>query len=266
MRLKDKIILITGASKGIGRALAVGIAREGANVIVNYCSDESGARAVAREIEGFGRKSEIIRADIGKVEEIESMFARVRSSFGRIDTLINNAGITGWTSLFEITREKWDAVLDTNLRGTFFCALEAAKIMRGQGGGSIVNVSSNCAELGVKNLVAYAASKGGIHALTKQLAVELAPFKIRVNTFAPGPIKIERNLRDDPDFEKAWGSMVPMGRVGEPDEMIGPAVFLASEESSYMTGQTFFVDGGWTAQGKIPETNMDAALKLNSRA
>jgi glucose 1-dehydrogenase len=114
--------------------------------------------------------------------------------------------------------------------------------------------------------VAYAASKGGIHALTKQLAVELAPFKIRVNTFAPGPVKIERNLRDDPNFETAWGGMVPLGRVGEPEEMIGPAVFLASEESSYMTGQTFFVDGGWTVQGKIPEANMDAALKLNRSA
>jgi glucose 1-dehydrogenase len=266
VRLKDKIILITGASKGIGRALALGMAREGADVVVNYHSDEAGARAVAREIEALGRKSEIVQANISKVEQIQSLFARVRDSFGRLDALINNAGVTGWTSLFEVTEEKWDEVLDTNLRGTFFCALDAARMMRAQGGGSIINISSNCAELGVKNLVAYAASKGGIHALTKQLAVELAPFRIRVNTFAPGPIKIERNLRDDPNFEKAWGGVVPLGRVGEPEEMIGPAVFLASEESSYMTGQTFFVDGGWTVQGKIPEANMDAALKLNRSA
>ncbi len=263
MRLRDKIILITGASKGIGRALALGVAREGADVVVNYNTDEAGARAVAREIESLGRKSEIIRANIGVVAEIRSLFARVDDRFGRLDVLINNAGITGWTSLFEVTEEKWDEVLETNLRGTFFCALEAAKMMRAQGGGSIINVSTNCAELGVKNLVAYAASKGGIHALTKQLAIELASFNIRVNTFAPGPIKIERNLRDDPNFESAWGGVVPLGRVGEPEEMVGPAVFLASGESSYMTGQTFFVDGGWTVQGKIPEANLEAALKQN---
>jgi glucose 1-dehydrogenase len=263
MRLKDKIILVTGASKGIGRALAIGVAREGADVLVNYNSDKEGARSVAREIEALGRKSEIVQANIADVAQIRHLFARARDRFGRLDVLINNAGITGWTSLFEVTEEKWDEVINTNLRGTFFCSLEAAKIMRELRGGSIINISTNCAQLGVKNLVAYASGKGGIHAMTKQLAVELAQFKIRVNTFAPGPIKIERNLRDDPNFEKAWGGVVPLGRVGEPEEMIGPAVFLASDDSSFMTGQTFFVDGGWTVQGKIPEGNMDAALKQN---
>lgn len=263
VRLKGKIILVTGASKGIGRALAMGLAREGADVIVNYNTDEAGAREVSAEIEAIGRRSEVVQANIGEVAAIKSMFERIHKKFGRLDALINNAGITGWTSLFEITEEKWDAVINTNLRGTFFCALEAAKIMREQKSGSIINVSTNCAELGVKNLVAYASSKGGIHAMTKQLAVELAPFNIRVNTFAPGPIKIERNLKDDPNFETAWGGVVPLGRVGEPEEMIGPAVFLASDESSYMTGQTFFVDGGWTVGGKVPLENMEKAMARN---
>ena len=263
MRLAGKIILVTGASKGIGRTLAVGLAREGADLIVNYNTDEAGARAVAGEIEQLGRKSLIIQANIANTAAIKKMFAVIQKKFGRLDALINNAGITGWTSLFEITEEKWDEVIDTNLRGTFFCALEAAKMMRAKKFGSIVNISTNCAQLGVRNLVAYASSKGGIHAMTKQLAVELAPFNIRVNTFAPGPIRIDRNVKDDPNFEKAWGAMVPLGRVGEPEEMIGPAVFLASDESSYMTGQTFYVDGGWTVSGKVPLENMEKAMARN---
>ena len=135
--------------------------------------------------------------------------------------------------------------------------------MRETGGGSIVNVTTNIAALGVKNLVAYATSKGGIHALTRQLAVELAPFKIRVNTFAPGPTQVERNLKDDPDYDRSWGRMVPLNRTAKPEEMVGPAVFLASEDSSYMTGQVFYVDGGWTVQGKIPLANLDQALGKN---
>lgn len=263
MRLAGKIILVTGASKGIGRTLAMGLAREGADIIVNYNTDKAGARAVAREIEQLGRKSLVAQANIANVVAIKKMFAVVQKNFGRLDALINNAGITGWASLFEVTEEKWDEVIDTNLRGTFFCALEAAKMMRSQKSGSIVNISTNCAQLGVRNLVAYASSKGGIHAMTKQLAVELAPLNIRVNTFAPGPIKIDRNVKDDPNFEKAWGAMVPLGRVGEPEEMIGPAVFLASDESSYMTGQTFYVDGGWTVSGKVPLENMEKAMARN---
>ena len=263
MRLKGKTVLITGASKGIGSALAVGMAKEGADVIVNYNSDRAGAQSVAEEIEALDRRAMLIQADIGKVAQIHRMFVAARKSFGRLDVLINNAGITGWASLFEITESKWDQVIDTNLKGTFFCSLEAAKWMRQTGGGAIINVSTNCAELGVKNLVAYATSKGGIHAMTKQLAVELAPIRIRVNTFAPGPTQVQRNLRDDPNYDRSWGSMVPMNRTARPDEMVGPAVFLACEDSSYMTGQIFFVDGGWTVQGKIPVANMERAMKRN---
>jgi len=130
-------------------------------------------------------------------------------------------------------------------------------------GGSIINISTNCAALGVKNLIAYATSKGGIHALTKQLAVELAPFGIRVNTFAPGPTLVDRNLRDDPDYDQTWGKMVPLGRAAKPEEMVGAALFLASDASSYMTGQVFYVDGGWTVAGKIPTEYMDQSLKKN---
>jgi NAD(P)-dependent dehydrogenase (short-subunit alcohol dehydrogenase family) len=264
MRLKDKVVLITGASKGIGRALTVGCAKEGADIVANYCSDRAGALAVRDEISAMGRRAMAVRADVARVTEIRTMFQRIRRQFGRLDVLINNAGITGWSALLDTTEAQWDRVLDTNLKGTFFCSIEAARMMKERGGGCIVNVSTNCAELGVKNLAAYAASKGGIHALTKQLAVELASFGIRVNTFAPGPTQVERNLRDDPEYDTHWGAVVPLGRTARADEMIGAAVFLASDESSYMTGQVFFVDGGWSVSGRIPEGNLERALRRNT--
>lgn len=263
-RLLDQVVLVTGASKGIGRALALGCAREGAHVIVNYHTDAAGAKAVAAEITVLGRRALVVRADLSKVAQIRKMFVRARKEFSRLDVLINNAGLTGWAGFFDTTEEKWDVVLDTNLKGTFFCSLEAARWMREtKTAGSIVNVSTQCAELGVKNLVAYGTSKAGIHGLTKQLAIELAPLGIRVNTFAPGPVNVDRNLIDDPDYRNVWGAMIPLGRTAETDEMVGPALFLASAESSYMTGQTFFVDGGWTVQGKIPVGNMEKAAKKN---
>jgi len=265
MRLKDKTVLVTGASKGIGRTLALGMAQEGAHVIVNYCNYKAGAEAVVKEIRALGRQAFAVQSDIAKVRDIQRMFQNVRRRFKKLDVLVNNAGITGWTELFSTTEKQWDQVLDTNLKGTFFCTLEAARWMKDTGGGTIVNISTNCAQLGVKNLVAYGTSKAGIHGMTKQLAVELAPYKIRINTFAPGPTQVDRNLKDDPDYDRSWGSMVPMKRTARTEEMIGPAVFLASEDSSYMTGQVFFVDGGWTAQGKIPEANMEKAMKRNTK-
>lgn len=261
MRLLEKNVLITGASKGIGRALALGCAREGANVVINYHTDREGAEATAAEVRALGRVALIVKADVGKVREVERMFARAQKAFPRLDVLINNAGLTGWSELFATTEAKWDLVLDTNLKGTFFCSLAAARWMRETGGGAIINISTNCAALGVKNLVAYATSKAGLHGLTKQLAVELAPVGIRVNTFAPGPINVDRNLHDDPAYRDVWGGVVPLGRTGEPEEMVGPAVFLASAESSYVTGQVFYADGGWSVQGRIPAGNMEKAAK-----
>ena len=264
MRLSGKTVLITGASKGIGRALALGCAREGADVILNYHSDRHGADEAAAEIRALGRRALAVRADLSRVAQINRMFAQARKHFATLDVLINNAGLTGWASFFDTTEEKWDVVLDTNLKGTFFCSLAAARWMREtRTAGSIVNVSTQCAELAVRNLVAYGTSKAGIHGLTKQLAVELAPLGIRVNTFAPGPVNVERNLKDDPDYRDVWGAMIPLGRTAETDEMIGPALFLASADSSYVTGQTFFVDGGWTVQGMVPASNVEKAARKN---
>jgi glucose 1-dehydrogenase len=263
-RLAGKVVLVTGASKGIGRSLAIGCAREGADVIVNYHTDRAGAEECAAAINAVGRETLIVQADVGKVAQIDRMFARARKAFPRLDVLINNAGLTGWSELFATTEAKWDVVLDTNLKGTFFCSLAAARWMREKKtAGAIVNVSTVCAERGMKNLAAYATSKSGINGLTKQLATELAPYRIRVNAFSPGAIAIERNLKDDPQYREVWSEVVPLGRAGEADEMIGPAIFLASEESSYVTGQLFQVDGGWTVPGVLPRAYFDKAARKN---
>ena len=265
-QLENKVALITGASKGIGRAIALGLAEHGAHCIVHFNRDSDAAAEVADQVRRHGRRTTTVQADISQLAHIDRMFETVAAEFGKLDILVNNAAVTGWSSLLETTEATWDEVIDTNLKGTFFCSLRAAAIMKDRGGGNIVNLSTNCVALGVKNLACYAASKGGIHALTTQLAVELAPYNIRVNTFAPGPTRVERNLKDDPQYDRTWGNVVPLARTAAPEEMIGPALFLASDQSSYMTGQIFYVDGGWTAQGKIPDDYWDQALARSEGA
>lgn len=261
MRLLDKTVLITGASKGIGRALAVGMAGEGARIVVNFQSDRAGADATAASVRELGREALVIQADVGEPAQTKRLFSKIKSAWGGVDVLVNNAAITGWGNLFAMSEEQWDRVMNTNLKAAFFASRHAAEMMRERGGGSIINVSTNCAMLGVKNLVAYAASKGGVHALTLQLAVELAPLGIRVNTFAPGPTIVDRNLEDDPDYDRTWGAVVPLGRAARPEEMVGPAVFLASADSSYMTGQVFCVDGGWSVAGRTPDDYFNTTME-----
>ena len=261
MRLLNKIALITGAGKGIGEAIARGFAEEGATVILNELQGATYVEAVAEDIILRGGKAEIYYANISKVAEIRVMFQDINAKHGRLDVLVNNAGITGWSDFFETDEAIFDTVINLNVKGTLFCCIEAAKIMRSGGGGSIINISSICSALSVKNLICYSTSKGGIEAMAKQIAVELAPYKIRVNTFAPGAINTDRNLKEDPDYRNNWGSVIPMQRTGEPEEMIGPAVFLASDESSFVTGQLLAVDGGWSVQGKFSEKSLDSQLK-----
>jgi NAD(P)-dependent dehydrogenase (short-subunit alcohol dehydrogenase family) len=238
-RLDGKVALITGAARGIGRALALGFAAEGATVLSNDLEDVE------------------LAYDVSDPAQVREMFGRL----DRLDVLVNCAGITGWIDVLEPSEGTWDRVIDTNLKGTFFCSTEAARLMRRSGGGSIVNVSTVVAARGMRNLSAYAASKGGINALTIQLAVELATYGIRVNAFAPGATNVERNLADDPRYVETWSPLIPLGRVGEPEDMVGPAVFLASDESAYVTAQLFYVDGGWTAAGTFPDTYVDAAAR-----
>ena len=171
----------------------------------------------------------------------------------RLDILVNNAATTGWTpDILNVAEEEWDDIFDSNLKGSFFCSVEAARRMRVGGGGSIVNVSSNVAALAVPQLAIYGMSKGGINALTAHLAVELAPLGIRVNALAPGPTAVTRTLRDDPGFRGTWSPLVPIGRVAEVGDIVNPVLFLASEAARFVTGQVLYADGGWSKAGRTP--------------
>jgi NAD(P)-dependent dehydrogenase (short-subunit alcohol dehydrogenase family) len=257
-RLDGKVALVTGAGSGIGRALALGLAAEGAVVHVNDLRDPADVLA---ELPA-DRRGRSLPFDVSLPTAVSAAF----SELDRLDVLVNCAGITGWLDVLAPDEETWDRVIDTNLKGTFFCSVEAARLMKQSGGGSIVNVSTVVAARGFRNLSAYAASKGGINALTIQLATELAPYRIRVNAFAPGATNVERNLADDPDYVERWAPLIPLGRVGEPSDMVGPAVFLASDESAYVTAQLFYVDGGWSAAGRFPDAYVDAAARRRGEA
>ncbi len=248
-RLEGKAALVTGAGRGIGRALALGLAAEGAVV---HLVDLDAPGEVLAELPD-SRRGLALSCDVSDVAQIRAAFSRL----DRLDVLVNCAGVTGWMDAVEPSEETWDRVIGTNLKGTFFCSVAAARLMREAGGGSIVSVSSVLAIRGMPNSAAYAASKGGINALTVQLAIELAPDRIRVNAFAPGATNVERNLIDDPSYLEVWAPVIPLGRVAEPDEMVGPAVFLASDESAQITGQVLYVDGGWTATGTFPRSYVD---------
>ena len=260
MRLKNKSAIVTGASKGIGASIAIELALEGCDVLINYNSDEEGALEVKGIIESkTNQKAFICRADVGRYDEVKSMVESAAGYFGKIDILVNNAGIALWTPVFEITEEIWDKTMDTNLKGVFFASQLSAREMIKNGGGVIVNISSLGANGAMDCLIPYVSSKGGMTLLTKGLAVELAPYNIRVNTVAPGTIDIERNRKTDPDYPGDWVPFIPLGRVGQVEEVAKPVVFLCTEDASYITGQNIYISGGETDY--IPMPRSDFARK-----
>ena len=246
MRLRDKVAVVTGASRSIGRAVAVAFAREGAEVAVGYRSHEAGARRTVEEIESLGRGALAVRADTSVKAEAEALMAAAVERFGRIDVLVNNAGILKRTPFLEITEEEWDRIMAVNLKGYFLCAQAAARRMIERGSGVIINMSSVSEQLAVANLAHYCCSKGGVRMLTRQLALELAPYGIRANGIAPGLIETDLNRDDiaDPEFRNHRLSMVPLKTIGVPQDVVGAAVFLASDESRLATGSTIFLDAG----------------------
>jgi NAD(P)-dependent dehydrogenase (short-subunit alcohol dehydrogenase family) len=253
-KLSGKVALVTGASKGIGRGLAIGLAAAGARVALNYKSDKAGAEAARMQIQNSGGEACVIAADIGSKAQFEAMVEDICSRFGRLDVLVNNAARTRFGPLFEVTEEDFNDVVDTNLRGPFFGSVAAARAMQKNGGGAIINISSCAAKLMIAFHSTYAMAKGGLENLTRQLAIELAPH-IRVNAIAPAPTSTERNRSYDPDYDEKWGAAIPAKRVAFVEDYVGPCVFLASDDARFVTGQILNVDGGWTLQGRTPDTS-----------
>jgi NAD(P)-dependent dehydrogenase (short-subunit alcohol dehydrogenase family) len=205
-----------------------------------------------RLVQAQGVAALLVQADIGQRHQAEEMIERVVRSFGRIDILVNNAARTRFGPFEAVTEEDWFDVVDTNLKGTFFASAAAVRQMRKFAKGCIVNVSSCAAKLMVRFHSVYTMSKGGIEALTHQLAIELAP-EIRVNCISPAPTSTERNRQYDSHYDENWGRLIPMRRVAQPEDMVGAAVFLASDRAAYVTGQVLQVDGGWTLKGHTPD-------------
>jgi NAD(P)-dependent dehydrogenase (short-subunit alcohol dehydrogenase family) len=244
--------LVTGASKGIGRGIALGLARDGWDVAINYYRDEQGAEETAASVRELGRTVLLLQGDVGKSADVAKIFREFDSQGGNLELLVNNAGVQTWAPLLELKESDWDRTLNTNLKGCFLCTQQAARRMRQQGGGNIVNIGSGANKRPFPNLVDYGASKGGMERLTKVSAVELGPEGIRVNCVAPGAIEIERTQQEAPDYAGTWGPITPLRRVGNVTDVANVVCFLASPAASFVTGQTIYVDGGLFTQGPWP--------------
>jgi NAD(P)-dependent dehydrogenase (short-subunit alcohol dehydrogenase family) len=263
-KLSGKIAIVTGASGGIGQGLAIGLAAAGATVAVNYKTNRAGAVQTLAVIGQAGGEGEVFQADIGAKGAFEAMIASVVQRFGGLDILVNNAARTRFAPLAEVTEEDFADVVDTNLRGPLFGSAVAARHMALRGGGSIINISSCAARMMVPFHAVYTMAKGGLEALTRQLALELAP-SIRVNAIAPGPTSTERNRGYDPEYDDKWKSVIPARRVGRIEDCVGACVFLASDDSSFITGQILGVDGGWTIKGYPPDLSKSDFSKDRQR-
>jgi NAD(P)-dependent dehydrogenase (short-subunit alcohol dehydrogenase family) len=242
--LESKVALITGASKGIGKGIALELARLGCDVALNYHSDRAGAEQTAAEVAALGRNALVVQADVGRASEVQRMFDQVLQRFPRLHILVNNAGTQVWKPLLDLKEEEWDRVIDTNLKGCFLCTQLAARHMRAAGGGRIVNIGSGCNKAPFPNLVSYTASKGGIEMFTKVAAVELGKYGITVNCVAPGAIEIERTKLEASDYAGTWAALTPLGRVGQPLDVARAVAFFAGEDGGFISGQTLWVDGG----------------------
>ena len=251
MKLAGKVALVTGAARGIGRGIAEVFAEEGADVAVNDAGNMGQAEEVAAAIRARGRRSIAVKADVGKRSEVEPMFERVWKELGPVDVLVNNAGIETIVPFLELTDEQWTELVDVNLRGAWLCSqVFCRRTVAGHRTGSVVNIGSIQAAKVLPGRTHYAPTKLGLEALTRNMSAEVTPHGIRVNCIHPGLIDTPMTawVMQNPDLLPGVLAQISLGRAGEPREIGTVAAFLASDEASYLTGQSFFVDGGW--QGK----------------
>lgn len=247
MRLDNKVAIVTGSSLGIGKAIALALAAEGAAVTVDYRSHPEEAQEVVEEIENSGGRALAVKADVSEPGDVKNLVEKTVQEFGRLDIMVNNAGMEEKMPFLETPLEVWNRAISVNLTGAWLGCQEAAKRLVEQGeGGRIINVSSVHEDRPMPTNSPYCAAKGGLRMLMRTISVELAPYGITVNNIAPGAIEtpINQNLKDDPDQMNELLSEIPLGRIGQPEDVAGLAVYLASEEASYVTGSTFVIDGG----------------------
>jgi 3-oxoacyl-[acyl-carrier protein] reductase len=246
-KLAGKVAVVTGASKGIGAAIARHLAAEGAAVVVNYASSREGADQVVAEITKNGGKAVAVQANVAKKSDLERLFAEVKKQFGRLDILVNNAGIYEFSPLEGLTEEHFHKHFNLNVLGLMLASQEALKLFD-SAGGSIINISSIVSSLAVPNAAVYSGTKGAVDAITRSLAKELGPRGIRVNAINPGMVETEGTHSAgiaESEMQKQVEALTPLGRTGQPRDIAGAAVFLASADSSWITGETFVVSGGY---------------------
>jgi NAD(P)-dependent dehydrogenase (short-subunit alcohol dehydrogenase family) len=248
MRLKEKVAIVTGAGQGIGRAIALTLAREGATVAVNDIEMEKAER-VAGEIRAQGGQALPLQADVSKAREVAALVKKTLDNYKRIDILVNNAGVIKMMRLLELTEEEWDRTMNVNIKSQFLCSKAVIPQMMKQKRGKIVNLASLSSHIGAPGLSAYGASKGGVLQLTKAMAVEVGKYNIMINAVSPGLTMtelIKSAIKDRPDFSEGM-DRIPLRRAAEPEDIANVVLFLASSESDYITGQTIIVDGGLMA-------------------
>ncbi|MGD2127150.1 MAG: 3-oxoacyl-ACP reductase family protein [Desulfobacteraceae bacterium] len=247
MRLKEKIALVTGSSRGVGRAVALAYAREGAKVLVNYTSNEKAAKEVVEAIQKMGGQSKAVKADVAKKAEAEILVNAVTGKFGGLDILVNNAGFTRPAMMLKMTEEQWDDVVDIHLKGAFLCAQAAAQQMKEKKRGKIINVTSVAGLVGTVGQINYSAAKGGVISMTKSMARELARYNICVNVISLGIVTTDMSekITTDEKLKEIYMNRILLKRFAEPDDISPAFIFLASDEASYITGQLLCVDGGY---------------------